>query len=489
MKLLKDVKHLLEDIIYYIFYPISRIAIIRFKRKNKKKMKLHDNCLEKKEYYEKFIDNYNLLIDYLQKNDLYKNLVIHRHNEIKKDTLKILHYSTYNVQCGIATFLNDFINGLEKNGIKNNDIFPIGFKIRKNMLSYINYLDIFINNFNNYDYISLQHEYGLYIYDNAMSDFEYQELNKLLKKIDLDEKFNFGSCVINSMIFTDYIITNALRKNKKISIIWHTTFKIAVDEFKNNNIQIDFKNLPVFRYFDNKNLQIFVMTNDMMDVLKENNIPTNNVTFIPHPIPTNIFKTNNKLKKELISKYNIKSNDIILGSFGFVCDNKGNMKMLEAMKYLPNNYKYIMIGGKHPSDSSTYFDDIVTYIKDNKLQDRIFITGFIEEQDLSTYINIVDLAVYLYNTNVNFASGSINQMFLYGVPVLASDGISFKDLKKKYDCLEITKNDNEPKLLSRDIINLINDKDKIQILKDNMKIFCKNNTFKNFINKILKKII
>ena len=61
--------------------------------------------------------------------------------------LKILHYSAYNIQCGIFTFLNDFIKRLEENSITNNDILAIKRTNRRNAFSYIKSRKILTNNF------------------------------------------------------------------------------------------------------------------------------------------------------------------------------------------------------------------------------------------------------------------------------------------------------------------------------------------------------
>lgn len=61
--------------------------------------------------------------------------------------LKILHCSAYNIQCGIFTFLNDFIKRLEENSITDNDIIPIKRTNRRNAFSYIKSRKILTNNF------------------------------------------------------------------------------------------------------------------------------------------------------------------------------------------------------------------------------------------------------------------------------------------------------------------------------------------------------
>lgn len=411
--------------------------------------------------------------------------IIHCNKNFDKNSPKILHYSTYNIQCGIATFLNDFIKGFENNGFGNNDIIPINHDIRKNVLLYLDYLNLLIQNSKNYDYIILQHEYGLYNCNYYFSSFEHNIIQNFLEKIDLDKNLNYESTLISSLIFTDYIITNLLEQNKKVSIIWHTTFQLAIRDLVANNVELNFKKFPVFRYFDNKNLKIFVMTNDMLNALKKYKIPVDNVNFMEHPIPTKKFDISKDKVDSIKQNYNIKENDIILGQFGFVGYSKGNINILKAMKHLPQNFKYIMVGGKHQSDNSDYYDNILKYIKDNNLEKRVFITGFIKEEDVVSYLSIVNLATYVYNTDVNFASGSINQMFLYNIPVLASNGISFADLKNHYDCLEITNNSEQPEKLAEDIQNLLKNNDRIDMLRKNMQKFCEDNTFKNFTNKLL----
>ena len=408
--------------------------------------------------------------------------IIHNNKKIKENLPKILHYSSYNIKCGIATFLNDFIKGLEDNDFTNNDIVAINKNVRKSVPSYIKYLDLLIENAKDYDYIILQHEYDLY---NCNCDFYDDEYEQVIKQLNLDKNLNYRSLLINSAIFTDYIITNLLKQNKKVFVVWHTTFKKVIDHFIKNNIELNFERLPVFRHFNNENLKIFVMTTDMIDILKKYKISTRNVSFMAHPIPTRQFNISKDLVNSIKQNYQIKNDDVVLGQFGFIGGSKGNMNILKAMKYLPQNFKYIMIGGKHPTDDSDYYDNLVKYIKDNNLEKRVFITDFIKEEEVVNYLSIVDLATYIYNLDGNFASGSVNQILMYNIPVIASNSMSFNDLKNNYDCVEITNNGNDPEKLAEDIQNLLKNNNRIDTLKENMQKFCKENTFRNFTNKVL----
>ena len=52
----------------------------------------------------------------------------------------------------------------------------------------------------------LQHEYSLYVNSNKTSIIGHDKINNILNEINLNKILNCGSYILNSMIFTDYIL-------------------------------------------------------------------------------------------------------------------------------------------------------------------------------------------------------------------------------------------------------------------------------------------
>ena len=397
------------------------------------------------------------------------------------NTKRILHYSTYKIQCGIANFLDDYINGLKENNFNAHDVFPVNYDYSNDLATYLAYLDKFIEYANDYKIISIQHEYGFWSCKNIYKN-EY-----LIKKYNLyTDKFKYNDSTF-PLLALDYVMERLLKNSKKTVIVWHTDINRIIEEFYdcNNSAMSDYTRIPFFRFINNKNLNIIVMNKQMRTSLEKKGIPVNNVSYLPHPIPTTIIDTGKNQNIKLKEKYNISENDIIMGSFGFINEHKGILNVVKTMKYLPGNYKYLIAGGVHPLEPPDYFKILMKYIREQHLEKRVIITGFIDMSEVKAHMELFDIALALYSgSNQTCASGSINQLILNKIPVITTPAASFTDLKSDYNCLEVCEIPLDYEKLALQIQNLINDEERIHDLQNNCVKFCEQNTFKNFTGNI-----
>jgi glycosyltransferase involved in cell wall biosynthesis len=70
----------------------------------------------------------------------------------------------------------------------------------------------------------------------------------------------------------------------------------------------------------------------------------------------------------------------------------------QGFRYLPDNYKLAIIGGLHPaSDDLAFYAEITDLIDELDLRDRVYITGFIKDDErLNSLIRDV-MCVYPYD--------------------------------------------------------------------------------------------
>ena len=98
---------------------------------------------------------------------------------------------------------------------------------------------------------------------------------------------------------------------------------------------------------------------------------------------------------------------------------RGAEEMVEAMKYLPEEYLFVIVGG------GDVFDKLRRIIRENKLESKVMIKGKIPYQDLIQYTHAADLGLSLdKNTNLNYEFSLPNKLFDYihhKTPVLASN--------------------------------------------------------------------
>lgn len=395
-------------------------------------------------------------------------------------TIKVLHYSTYQIQCGIATFFQDFIKGLQQNGVVQHVVVPVNYTYQKYSRNLFQYLDKFIQEAQNhhYDLISIQYEYGLF---SCKTPITPKQIHKYLPDSSCF-KPDTNTEIVYGLLRMDYLVGHLLQNSCNVLITWHTDFQIIFD-----NVVASWQQIPLLRYFADPNLHIVVLNDNMLQTLAKYQVPAENVQAILHPVPNNIFAADPHIIRDIRRRYGLETTDVILGSFGFIAPRKGNLNVLKALQYLPSNYKYLMVGGRHPNDTNdTYHNELQDFISQHHLEQRVFITGFIEEEQLANYLKIIDIATYLYDAKLKFASGSINQALLYQIPALTSVTAAFKYIEHQYHCLETIQNANDGQVVAQAIRSLWENPQKLATMRQRCREFCSQNTFKNFAGHLLR---
>ena len=150
----------------------------------------------------------------------------------------------------------------------------------------------------------------------------------------------------------------------------------------------------------------------------------------------------NLVSTEISEKLQKKDGDIIYATVGFMHKYKGIEDAVRALKYLPENYKLAIIGGMQPiSDETNIYNAIATLADTLGLRHRIYITGFVEDDDrLNALIREVDVCVYPYN-NVYYgqvSSGALNLAFANERAVIAYPTDGFKDMNQEIGPIKLT---------------------------------------------------
>jgi glycosyltransferase involved in cell wall biosynthesis len=128
--------------------------------------------------------------------------------------------------------------------------------------------------------------------------------------------------------------------------------------------------------------------------------------------------------------------DIIYATVGFIHKFKGTEDAIRALKFLPDNYKLAIIGGMQPiSDEVKFYNKIATLIDELNLKSRVYITGFIENDDrLNALIHETDVCVYPYDKVYysQVSSGALNLAFANERAVIAYPTDGFKDINQEF---------------------------------------------------------
>ena len=104
----------------------------------------------------------------------------------------------------------------------------------------------------------------------------------------------------------------------------------------------------------------------------------------------------------------------VVGFLGFAGWRKGIDIFLRSMKFLDENYEFVVIGGQEKEEFiKAHYEDYGPYLSNGKLS----ATGYLSDDDLTQAIYGVDLAVCPFRTLS--ASGSLSTWIAHEIPILA----------------------------------------------------------------------
>jgi phosphatidylinositol alpha-1,6-mannosyltransferase len=116
------------------------------------------------------------------------------------------------------------------------------------------------------------------------------------------------------------------------------------------------------------------------------------------PVDLNKFKPLGK-NTQLMNKYNIPNNKFIILTVGRLDRFKGHKLVINALKYLPDDIIYLIIGG---GKEEKILKDLV---KENKVEGRVIFTGRVPESELVDFYNICDVFVLISKFDKNEGEG------------------------------------------------------------------------------------
>lgn len=169
-------------------------------------------------------------------------------------------------------------------------------------------------------------------------------------------------------------------------------------------------------------------------------IERNHILQFKHPVLP--FTKPAHVSTEIAENLSKKDGDVIYATIGFMHKYKGIDDAVRALKYLPDNYKLAIIGGMQPiSDEVNIYNTIATLVDALGLKDRVYITGYVQEDDrLNALIREVDICVYAYNNKYygQVSSGALNLAFANQRAVIGYPTDSFKEMNKEFGEIKLT---------------------------------------------------
>ncbi|NEU74135.1 glycosyltransferase [Hassallia byssoidea VB512170] len=342
--------------------------------------------------------------------------------------MKVIHLTTWQEVCGIATYTSNLINNLENQGI-NNEIYPIN----RTSLEYLSFNEIrehfanFCRMAKDFDIVHIQHEHGFfhgsYPFDKSIDIFHdiLIYLKKHRKKVVVT--FHTDPIFVQSILKTFKEGSSQLSRNLSNSLqTWKWKSKIA----------------PFFNS-SNSNFTALVHTKKSRLLLINSGFAPESIKVVKHGITTRYNTTYSLLNsQDCKSKIDLDEGCKLLSIFGFVSGYKGYEIAINALKYLPSQYYLAIIGGTHPNERhDKTIDRIFNLIIECKLQNRVRITGFVDFEVLDLYHAATDICLAPYLSSTLSASGALTWALNSGKPIIASKIPAFYELNQEVDCMSM----------------------------------------------------
>lgn len=346
--------------------------------------------------------------------------------------------SSIDESCGNSTFSQHLIDNINKSGnsavgmalplIYTQSQNPIVRRLANKKIKEI------CNELGAYDGVNIQFEAGLY--GSTHRDI-YRRLKRLLVA-------NPKTTV--TLHATRFFDNSSYSLSKSLKELSDLKFRASLDTFLRylNNKKIIRNNRRYVRLCVMKKAKLIVHTQKAREAVLA--ITTNSSTFL-HPIKFTDPKMVSPNRTYWLKRLNLKSEDYLIGIFGYISEYKGLKIAISALELLPVNYKLLIAGRQHPGsiqehrtiDSylNSVLDQIKKVNKKKNFYDRIIFINELNDSELMNLAATVDCAWLPYLETGQDGSGMASILFDLSQRVVASQCKAFDELIRmvpEYKC-------------------------------------------------------
>jgi glycosyltransferase involved in cell wall biosynthesis len=327
--------------------------------------------------------------------------------------IRILHFGPNDKQEGIAKYQHQYSDAMAESAKVENTFFGVSSLDFRNLnpteqQAVLGRLQTMLRDF---DILHLQHEFGLF------ADTEFQRLVAI------------GKASGKKIVVTVHLSPAFAIKSVRLGGLGPHSMVAYLRELRHKNKMTE-RHITPFLQAD----RLIVHNYMTVDALKAVGADPEKIIRIPHPVQQFPEPPNTTL---ITDKLHRKKGDVIYCVSGYIYKVKGMFAAVKALKYLPDNYKLAIIGGVHPlSNEIELYDKLTDLIDELDLKDRVYITGFVEDDNLlNAYIRECDVTVYPYDRvyYAHLSSGALNLGFANAKPIIAYPTEGFKEVASEAD--------------------------------------------------------
>jgi glycosyltransferase involved in cell wall biosynthesis len=376
---------------------------------------------------------------------------------------RVLHVSTWQVPCGIATYCDNLVKSLANHDIESR-VAPVHPSDWEYCLpqDILEWRESVVSAAESCDLVHIQHEHGLFGHSRG-TKFAVKQFGALLRSLKDRKK------PVVTTFHTD-IVTGPRKK-----------LRTVVDRFRKKRMWIK----HVARQFGDHMGQARAIVHSMGTRLSyvKHGFPAQSIFVVPHAClpPKNITLSRDTAKEKLGLPEDAK----LLTIFGFLGRYKGHDLAIEALKYLPENYHLALVGGMHPEARDDFLDVVLQSIPE-AIRPRVKVTGWVESSVADLYYAATDvcLAPYRGDTLLS-ASGAVTWALSSGRPVVASKIEAFQNVNRGTDCMFLFTPERLAELAWA-VEKIVSDTSLQERLIRNARAYCEEHSWQTTSNKVLQ---
>lgn len=334
--------------------------------------------------------------------------------------MRILHVSTWNMPCGIATYCGNLVRALDDRGLRN-DVYPIAPHIWRSLVAgdVADLLADIAAQARGYDLVHVQHEHGLFghavSYKAAARN--YGSILRGIRAAGTPVVTTFHTGPLGSGPAPRRFSLSAAIKAWGRRIAWRKHVSRCFGMQAESAVAI--VHTPVTRR-----------------ALIRRGIPAAAVHVIPHGcLPQRDLRLDSLSAK---GRLGLPHSSVLVTMFGFVGSYKGHDIAVRTLARLPDRFHLAICGGAHPESNDRAFATVLRLVKKLGLDRRVTITGWLPEEMAGLYAAATDVCLAPYRDDTLSASGAITWALAAGRPIVASKIPAFQGICREQPCMLLT---------------------------------------------------
>ena len=333
--------------------------------------------------------------------------------------MRVLHLSTWNRPCGIATYCGNLVRSLDGLGIRN-DVYPLEPHLWRTFTA-ADIADLqadIAEQSRRYDVVHIQHEHGFF--GHAVSyKAAARNYGSLLRQLRAA-----GTPVVTTF-HTEPLGAGERRTLSPQKLLRNVNRQLAWK----HHVSVCFGVGPL-------DAKAVVHTPTTRRALIKQGMPAGAVHVVEHGcLPQRqIWQSPASAKEQL----GLPVDSVLLTMFGFIGRYKGHDVAVRALAKLPERFHLAICGGAHPEADDDFLDKLLKLVRHLGIEDRVTITGWLSVDAADVYYAATDICLAPYVDPNLSASGAITWALASGKPTIGSKVPAFQNICREQPCMLLT---------------------------------------------------